>query len=116
MKAKEEILKALKEEMTHKVKRHDCLICHDCLVANFYLTSVGEKIYPNFDGRIPCFYRFCAILEYYFGIATEETQKIYLKYGRYTDLFYSCEIFKSRKDFWQEVYTLCLKRINFNKI
>ena len=106
----EEILKALKEEITHKIE------CYDCLIANFYLTSVGEKIYPNFDGRIPCFYRFCAILEYYFGIDTEKTQKIYLKYGRYTDLFYSCEIFKARKDFWQEVYNLCLKRINFNKI
>ena len=116
MKAKEEILKALKEELEHKIKRHGYLMCHDCLIANFYLTSVGEKIYPNFDGRIPCFYRFCAILEYYFGIDTEKTQKIYLKYGRYTDLFYSCEIFKARKDFWQEVYNLCLKRINFNKI
>ena len=79
MKAKEEILKALKEEMTHRV------ICHDCLIANFYLTSVGKKIYPNFDGRVTCFYRLCAILEYYFNIATEETQKIYFKYGRYTD-------------------------------
>ena len=116
METKEEILKALKEEMAHKVKRHDCLICHDCLIANFYLTSVGKKIYPNFDGRIPCFYRLCAILEYYFGIDTEEIQKIYLKHGRYTDLFYSCEIFKSRKDFWQVVYTICLKRTNFNKI
>ena len=110
MKIKEEILKALKEEMTHRV------ICRDCLVANFYLTSVGKKIYPNFDGRVTCFYRLCAILEYYFNIATEETQKIYLKYGRYTDLFYSCERFKERKDFWQEMYKLCLKCTNFNKI
>ena len=106
---KEEILKALKEEMTHK------LGCNDCLVANFYLTSVGEKIYPEFNGRVPCFYRFCAILEYYFGIDTEEVQKIYLKHGRYNELLY-CEIFKARKDFWQEVYTLCLKRTNFNRI
>lgn len=108
MKVKEEILKALKEEMAHRV------ICRDCLISNFYLTSVGKKIYPNFDGRVTCFYRFCAILEYYFGIDTKETQKIYLKYGRYTDLFYSC--FKARKDFWQEMYKLCLKRTNFNKI
>ena len=110
MKAKEEILKALKEEMIHRVR------CYDCLISNFYLTSVGKKIYPNFDGRVTCFYRLCAILEYYFGIDTEETQKIYLKYGRCTDLFYSCEIFKERKDFWQEMYRLCLKRTNFNKI
>ena len=106
----EEILKALKEEITHKIE------CYDCLIASFYLTSIGKKIYPKFNGRVPCFYRFCAILEYYFGIATEETQKIYLKYGRYTDLSCSCEIFKARKDFWQEVYTLCLKRTNFNRI
>lgn len=110
MKVKEEILKALREEMTHRVR------CRDYLISNFYLTSVGKKIYPNFDGRVTCFYRFCALLEYYFGIDTEETQKIYLKYGRYTDLFYSCEIFKERKDFWQEMYKLCLKRTNFNKI
>ena len=50
------------------------------------------------------------------SIDTEETQKIYLKHGRYIDLSYSCEIFKARKDFWQEVYTLCLKRTNFNRI
>ena len=109
MKIKEEILKALKEEMTHRVS------CSDCLIASFYLTSIGEKIYPRLNGRVPCFYRLCAILEYYFGVATEEIQKIYLKYGRYTDLLY-CEIFKARKDFWQEVYIICLKRTNFNKI
>ena len=110
MKIQEKILKALKEEITHKIE------CYDCLIASFWLTSIGEKIYPKFNGRVPCFYRFCAILEYYFGIVTEETQKIYLKHGRYIDLSYSCEIFKARKDFWQEVYTLCLKRTNFNKI
>ena len=110
MKVKEEILKALKEEMTHRVR------CSDCLIASFYLTSIGEKIYPRLNGIVPCFYRFCAILEYYFGVATEEIQKIYLKYGRYTDLSCSCERFKEIKDFWQEVYTLCLKRTNFNKI
>ena len=108
MKAKEEILKALREEMTHRVR------CRNCLVTNFYLTSVGKKIYPNFDGRVICFYRFCDILEYYFNIDTEETQKIYLKHGRCTDFIYSC--FKARKDFWQEMYKLCLKRTNFNKI
>lgn len=113
MKIKEEILKALKtlkEETTHKIE------CYDCLIANFYLTSIGVKIYPKFDGRVPCFYRFCAILEYYFNINSKETQKIYLKYGRDGDLFRSCEIFKARKDFWQEVYNLCLKRTNFNRI
>ena len=108
MKAKEEILKALKKEMTHRVR------CRNCLVTNFYLTSVGKKIYPNFDGRVTCFYRFCALLKYYFGIDIEETQKIYLKHGRCTDFIYSC--FKARKDFWQEMYKLCLKRTNFNKI
>ena len=110
MKIKEEILKALKEEIAHTVE------CSDCLVANFYLTSIGEELYPEFIGRVPCFFRFCAILEYYFGIDPKEIQKIYLKHGRYTDLFYSCEIFKARKYFWQEVYNLCLKRTNFNKI
>ena len=110
MKVKEEILKALKEEMAHRVR------CSDCLIASFYLTSIGEKIYPRLNGSVTCFYRLCAILEYYFGVATEEIQKIYLKYGRYIDLSCSCEIFKARKDFWQEVYTLCLKRTNFNKI
>ena len=63
----EEILKSLREEIAHTVE------CSDCLVDNFYLTSVGKKIYPNFDGRVTCFYRFCAILEYYFGIDTEKT-------------------------------------------
>ena len=110
MEIQEQILKALKEEITHKIE------CYDCLIASFYLTSIGKKIYPKFNGRVPCFYRFCAILEYYFSIDTEEVQKIYLKHGRYIDLSYSCEIFKARKDFWQEVYTLCLKRTNFNKI
>ena len=106
----EEILKSLREEIAHKVD------CYDCLVANFYLTSVGARIYPKFSGRIPCFFRFCAILEYYFGISSKEIQEIYLKHGRYTDLFYSCEIFKARKDFWQEAYNLCLKHTSFNKI
>ena len=110
MEIKEEILKALKEEMTHRVS------CSDYLIASFYLASIGEKIYPKLNGIVPCFYRFCAILEYYFGVAAEEIQKIYLKHGRYTDLSCSCEIFKARKDFWQEVYTICLKRTNFNKI
>ena len=107
---KEEILKALKEEMTHNIG------CHACLASSFYHNSIGKKIYHDFNGRVPCFYRFCAILEYYFNINSEETQEIYLKYGRYTDLFYSCERFKPRKDFWQEIYNLCLKRTNFNKI
>ena len=111
MEIKEEILKALKDEMEHRVN------CHDCLITNFWLTSIGEELYPNFIGRVPCFCRFCAILEYYFSIDTEEVQKIYLKHGRYIDLSYSCEIFKARKDFWQEVYKLCLKRnSSFNKI
>lgn len=93
MKVKEEILKALKEEITHRVR------CHDCLVSNFYLTSVGKKIYPNFDGRVTCFYRLCAILEYYFNIAIEETQKNYLKYGRYTDFFILVKYSKQEKIF-----------------
>ena len=105
----EKILKALKEEMTHRTD------CYDCLIAKFYLTFIGEKIYPSFNGRVPCFYRFCAILEYYFNIEQKEIEEIYLKYGKYYDVLY-CEIFKARKDFWQEVYNLCLKRTNFNKI
>ena len=110
MEIQERILKALKDEKTYKVR------CSDCLIVRFYLTSIGEKIYPRLNGRVPCFYRLCAILEYYFGVATEEIQKIYLKYGRYTDLSCSCEIFKARKDFWQEMYKLCLKCTSFNKI
>ena len=110
MEIQERILKALKDEKTYKIR------CSDCLIASFYLTFIGEKIYPRLNGRVPCFYRLCAILEYYFGVATEEIQKIYLKYGRYTDLSCSCEIFKARKDFWQEMYKLCLKCTNFNKI
>ena len=70
MKVKEEILKALKEEMTHRVS------CSDCLIASFYLTSIGEKIYHRLNGRVPCFYRFCAILEYYFGVVAGEGQRI----------------------------------------
>ena len=110
MEIQERILKALIDEKTYRVR------CSDCLIASFYLASIGEKVYPSLNGRVPCFYRLCAILEYYFGIATEETQKIYLKYGRYTDLSCSCERFKARKDFWQEIYKLCLKCTNFNKI
>ena len=34
----EKILKALKEEMTHRTD------CYDCLIAKFYLTFIGEKI------------------------------------------------------------------------
>ena len=118
-KMKEEILKALKEEM---VKGH-ATECRECMAdtnVDFYANIPSDKKLPEtmiYENKMtPCFYRLCAILEYYFGIYTEETQKIYLKHGRYTDLSCSCEIFKARKDFWQEVYTLCLKRTNFNKI
>ena len=53
MKIQEEILKALKEEITHKID------CHDCLITNFWLTSIGKKIYPNFDGRFLLLLRVC---------------------------------------------------------
>ena len=109
MKIQEQILKALKEEITHKIE------CYDCLIASFYLTSIGEKIYPKFNGRVPCFYRFCAILKYYFGIDPKEVIKIYEKHGRANELIF-CKRYKFKKELQQEVYNLCLKYNNFNKI
>ena len=118
MKAKEEILKALKEE----ILKDDMPVCSECIAdadADFYTNIPSNKRIPEkmvYENKMtPCFYRFCAILKYYFGIEPKEIMKIYEKYGRAYELIF-CKRYKFKKKLQQEVYNLCLKYNNFNKI
>ena len=117
-KMKEEILKALKEEM---VKGH-ATECRECMAdtnVDFYANIPNNKKLPEkiiYENKMtPCFYRFCCILKYYFGIDPKEIIKIYEKHGRLNELIF-CKRYKSKKELEQEVYNLCLKYNNFNKI
>ena len=117
-KMKEEILKALKEEM---VKDHTSE-CRECMAdtdADFYANIPNNKKLPEkiiYESKMtPCFYRFCCILKYYFGIDPKEIMKIYEKHGRVNELIF-CKRYKFKKELQQEVYNLCLKYNNFNKI
>ena len=118
MKMKEEILKALKEEM---VKDHapECRECMVDVTIDFYANIPSNKRLPEkmiYESKMtPCFYRFCCILKYYFGIDPKEIIKIYKKHGRYNELIF-CKRYKFKKELQQEVYNLCLKYNNFNKI
>ena len=118
-KIQEEILKALKEEM---LKDH-ATECRECMAdasADFYANIPSDKILPEkiiYEDTMmtPCFYRFCAILKYYFDIDPKEIIKIYKKHGRLNELIF-CKRYKFKKELQQEVYNLCLKYNNFNKI
>ena len=118
MKAKEEILKVLKAELL----KDDMSVCSECIAdtdVDFYVNIPNEKrisetmVYEN--KMTTCFYRFCAILKYYFGIDPKEIMKIYEKHGRAYELIF-CKRYKFKKELQQEVYNLCLKYNNFNKI
>ena len=118
MKIKEEILKALKVELL----KDDMSVCSECIAdtdADFYVDIPNEKRIPEamiYENKMtPCFYRFCAILKYYFGIDPKEIMKIYEKHGRAYELIF-CKRYKFKKELQQEVYNLCLKYNNFNKI
>lgn len=118
MKMKEEILKALKEELL----KDRILECRECIAdtdADFYANIPRDKLLPEamiYENKMTlCFYRFCAILKYYFGIDPKEVIKIYKKHGRVNELIF-CKRYKLKKELQQEVYNLCLKYNNFNKI
>ena len=118
MKIKEEILKALKVELL----KDDMSVCSECIAdtdADFYANIPRDKLLPEtmlYENKMTlCFYRFCNILKYYFGIDPKEIMKIYEKYGRVYELFF-CKRYKFKKKLQQEVYNLCLKHNNFNKI
>ena len=118
MKMKEEILKALKEEMV-KDRITECRECMVDVTVDFYANIPSDKRIPEkiiYENKMtPCFYRFCCILKYYFGIDPKEVIKIYEKHGRANELIF-CKRYKFKKELLQEVYNLCLKRTNFNKI
>ena len=115
---KEEILKALKEELL-KDRITECRECMVDVTVDFYANIPSDKLLPEkiiYENKMtPCFYRFCCILKYYFGIDPKEVIKIYEKHGRAKELIF-CKRYKSKKELQQEVYNLCLKRTNFNKI
>ena len=118
MKIKEEILKALKEELL-KDRITECRDCVADVTVDFYANIPRDKLLPEkiiYESKMtPCFYRFCAILKYYFGIDPKEVIKIYEKHGRLNELIF-CKRYKFKKELQQEVYNLCLKHNNFNKI
>ena len=118
MKIKEEILKALKVELL----KDDMSVCSECIAdtdADFYANIPSNKRIPEkmvYENKMtPCFYRFCCILKYYFDIDPKEVIKIYEKHGRANELIF-CKRYKFKKELQQEVYNLCLKYNNFNKI
>lgn len=118
MKVKEEILKALKEELL----KDRILECSECIAdtdVDFYVNIPRDKLLPEtmiYENKMTtCFYRFCAILKYYFNIDPKEVIKIYEKHGRANELIF-CKRYKFKKELQQEVYNLCLKYNNFNKI
>ena len=115
---KEEILKALKEEIL-KDRITECRECMVDVTVDFYANIPRDKLLPEkmvYENKMtPCFYRFCCILKYYFDIDPKEVIKIYEKHGRANELIF-CKRYKFKKELQQEVYNLCLKRTNFNKI
>ena len=118
MKIKEEILKALKVELL----KDDMSVCSECIAdadADFFANIPSNKRIPEkmvYENKMtPCFYRFCCILKYYFDIDPKEVIKIYEKHGRLNELIF-CKRYKFKKELQQEVYNLCLKYNNFNKI
>lgn len=115
---KEEILKALKEELL----KDRITECRDCIVdvtVDFFANIPSDKLLPDvivYENKMtPCFYRFCCILKYYLGIDPKEVIKIYEKHGRANELIF-CKRYKLKKELQQEVYNLCLKYNSFNKI
>ena len=118
MKIKEEILKALKEELLED-RITECRECMVDVTVDFYANIPRDKLLPEkmvYENKMtPCFYRFCTILKYYFDIDPKEVIKIYEKHGRANELIF-CKRYKFKKELQQEVYNLCLKRTNFNKI
>lgn len=119
MKIKEEILKALKEELLKDDHIPECRKCMVDVTVDFYANIPRDKLLPEkiiYESKMtPCFYRFCNILKYYFGIDPKEVIKIYEKHGRANELIF-CKRYKFKKELQQEVYSLCLKYNNFNKI
>ena len=123
MKIKEEILKALKVELLKdELLKDDMPVCSECIAdtnADFYANIPSNKRIPEkmvYENKMtPCFYRFCCILKYYFDIDPKEVIKIYEKHGRLNELIF-CKRYKFKKELQQEVYNLCLKYNNFNKI
>lgn len=117
-KMKEEILKALKEELL-KDRITECRECMVDVTVDFYANIPRDKLLPEkiiYENKMtPCFYRFCCILKYYFDIDPKEVIKIYEKHGRANELIF-CKRYKFKKELQQEVYNFCLKRTNFNKI
>ena len=117
-KMKEEILKALKEELLED-RITECRECMVDVTVDFYANIPRDKLLPEviiYENKMtPCFYRFCTILKYYFDIDPKEVIKIYEKHGRANELIF-CKRYKFKKELQQEVYNLCLKRTNFNKI
>ena len=117
-KMKEEILKALKEELLED-RITECRECMVDVTVDFYANIPRDKLLPEviiYENKMtPCFYRFCSILKYYFDIDPKEVIKIYEKHGRANELIF-CKRYKFKKELQQEVYNLCLKRTNFNKI
>ena len=117
-KMKEEILKALKEELLED-RITECRECMVDVTVDFYANIPRDKLLPEkmvYENKMtPCFYRFCCILKYYFDIEPKEVIKIYEKHGRANELIF-CKRYKFKKELQQEVYSLCLKRTNFNKI
>ena len=117
-KMKEEILKALKEELLED-RITECRECMVDVTVDFYANIPRDKLLPEkmvYENKMtPCFYRFCCILKYYFDIDPKEVIKIYEKHGRLNELIF-CKRYKFKKELQQEVYNLCLKRTNFNKI
>ena len=115
---KEEILKALKEELLED-RITECRECMVDVTVDFYANIPRDKLLPEkmvYENKMtPCFYRFCCILKYYFDIDPKEVIKIYEKHGRANELIF-CKRYKFKKELQQEVYNLCLKRTNFNKI
>ena len=117
-KMKEEILKALKEELLED-RITECRECMVDVTVDFYANIPRDKLLPEkmiYENKMtPCFYRFCCILKYYFGIDPKEVIKIYEKHGRANELIF-CKRYKFKKELQQEVYNFCLKYNNFNKI
>ena len=117
-KMKEEILKALKEELL-KDRITECRECMVDVTVDFYANIPRDKLLPEvtiYENKMtPCFYCFCCILKYYFDIDSKEVIKIYEKHGRAKELIF-CKRYKFKKELQQEVYNLCLKYNNFNKI
>ena len=117
-KIQEEILKALKEEM---LKDH-ATECRECMAessVDFFANIPNNKILPkkimSENNMSDCFYRFCCILQYYFNIDPKEIIKIYEKYERSNELIF-CKNYSLKKELQQEVYNLCFKYFNVNKI